>query len=300
MAGVANGAEGDAAAVLFDGREIARVQALPGFEAAVRRAVGCWIPGEADTDTALLRDLGRFVAATWTFYLDAEPGGLTRSRLEALLAATGVSGVGRAQSMLLYLRFIRYIEPAPDPDNRVRRFAPTAALTKAFGERMRRELSWAATLDEDVAAMLARFDDPAVRRTFLRCHGEHSVAAFRAYQAPAISLDVFSHRNSGMVILACLLQVADSGGAFPPVGLVRFSVSRLAARADTPRSRVRKQLQAAEAVGFLADLGEGEARLTPLLAQHVRDFVAGAVLLFAWDARGVLAETGLDSGEAVR
>ncbi|MDQ0464120.1 hypothetical protein QO010_001891 [Caulobacter ginsengisoli] len=286
------------AAAVLDRREVARVMALPGFDQAVRQAVSCWLPRDmADTgDIGLLRDVGRVVGAILTFYLDGEPGGLTRPRLEALLTATGVSSRGRAASILIYLRFIGYIEPDQGAGEGagVRRFAPTAKLIAAYFGRIRRELAWAAALDADIARLCARFDEPGLARAWAHRHGEQVVAVLEHLSAPEISLDVFSHRNGGMMILAGLLQNAEtsSGDTFPAAGRVRFSVSRLARLSASSRAHVRHQLQAAEKLGLLADLAEGEATITPTLAYNVRFFCAGNVRMFAWNARRVLAEAG--------
>jgi hypothetical protein len=292
MSGVDWGVDAAAAAAVFEQGEIERVQAHPAFEAGARQAVANWLPLPGQADLSLLRDLGRFLAATWACYLDATPGGVTRSRLQALAEATGVSSSGRAAAMLIYLRFTGYIEPAADQDSRVRRFAATPALAASFGERMRRELAWSAALDPGIAELLARFDEPAVRRSFLRRHGENTAAAMQLPRDSETSLDVFSHRLGGMIILGLLLQAADHDGAFPAQGPVRFSVSGLAAAAETSRSHVRNQLRAAEKAGLLAELGEGQASLTPALAHHVRLFIASVVLMFAWDARRVLTDVG--------
>jgi hypothetical protein len=286
---VANAADAEA---VFDEREVLRVQALPGFEAAARQAVACWLPRDENdaNDTGLLRDLGRFVAAIWTLYLDAEPGGVTRSRVEVLLAATGVSSPARAASMLIYLRFIGYIEPAPDKDARARRFVPTAKLWAAFLGRIRRELEWAALLDADVAQVLARFDERGMARTWAHRQGEHTVSVMQYYSKPDVSLDVFSQRNAGLMILAGLLRGAGPAETFPAPGPVCFSVSRLAKLSASSRVHVRNQLRAAERAGLLADLAEGEATVTPALVHHVRYFIACSALMFAWIARRALQD----------
>jgi hypothetical protein len=287
---VSNGVGAAEAAQVLDERELDRVIAGPRFEAAARGAVDCWIPTDGDDGILLLRDIGRFVAAQWTFFLASEPEGLTRSRLEDLLKATNASGVARAQALLIYLRFIGYVAPAPTGDSRVKRYVPTPVLIGVFTARLKRELAWAADLDPDTAALAARFDEPDVADAFRRCHAQNTIALFKLHTAEEVSLDVFSHRFGGMTILGALLQAADQGGAFPAEGVARFNVSHLSRMADCSRTQVRNQLRAAQKAGLLTDVGEGEARLTPLLLEHVRHLIAGSALLFAWGARRALAE----------
>ncbi|MDQ0463377.1 hypothetical protein QO010_001148 [Caulobacter ginsengisoli] len=279
------------AAKVLEAAVLDRVIANPAFEAAARAAVACWTPPHGDA-MLLLRDIGRFIAAQWSFFLASEPEGLTRSRLEELLKTTSVSGMARAQALLIYLRFIGFIKPLPTGDSRIKRFAPTEALTTAFTTRLKSELTWAAALDADIAAVLDRFDEPQVADAFRRHHAQNTIMAFTGFRPQTVSLDVFSHRFGGMTVLGALLQAADRGGVFPPEGLARFSVSHLSRLSGAARPQVRALLRAAEKDGMLAELSEGEVRLTPLLVQHVSYLIACSVQLFAWAARRVLAEMG--------
>lgn len=284
-----------AAALVWDEAALAQVQRHPGYPAAAREAVAGWIGEGQDPALLQFRDLGRFIAALWAFHLSSEPGGLTRSRLETLLQATGAAGVARAPSILLFLRFIKYIQPDPRSDARSKRYQPTPLLSGLFDTWLRSQLSWAAALDTDIAAILERFDDPAIAAAFRSLYSRNSITLFLHNRVGAVSLDLFSHRFGGLSVLGSLLQAADTGGEFPPVGLARFNVSQVSKRSGGSRSQVRALLRDAEKSGFLADLAEGEARLTPLLAEHVGFLIAGMVLMLAWTARGTLAEQGESS-----
>ena len=89
---------------------------------------GIW-SGGGDDDRILSQiqwDLGRWLAGVWAMYLDATPGGITQTRLAALLERAGVSSGTRSRTLLLFLRFVGFIEPAPPgPDRRNKVWVPS-------------------------------------------------------------------------------------------------------------------------------------------------------------------------------
>jgi hypothetical protein len=104
------------------------VLAHPNFPAAARQLSRSMLDLAAQ-DAALdgiVKDVGRFTATGLAIYLDAT-GGLTLARLKELCALNKVTSPGRARAILLYLRFLRYIEPV-DHGSRAARFVPTPAL----------------------------------------------------------------------------------------------------------------------------------------------------------------------------
>jgi hypothetical protein len=276
--------------------------ARPGFERVLRHTVEGWLPRPGDPKALAntLRDLGRLVSGYWALYLDASPGGLTLARLTKLIEGTHLSSPGRARALLLYMRFLGYIEPVSGEANRAldgreRRYRVTGRLTRAFHERYRRDLEPFLALDPDIAEIYRGIDNEAVFRTFAWAHGGFLAALFKSYGPQGESLDTFSSRFSGMVVLALLLLSGEPDDVFPPERPVRYTVAALARTAGISRAQVNRLLREAQKAGFMSVEGKGLMRLTPVLAFHVRFFVAGCVVIIGESARAAL--THLEQAE---
>jgi hypothetical protein len=274
---------------------VARTRAGGGFSDYKRRAVNVWrAPATGDPIlAATLRDMGRFAAGVWVLFLHGTPGGITLGRLSELLVLAGISGRGRARSVLIYLRFIGYIEPDPSPgDGRVKRFRPAARMTHAFRDRYRREFEAAGPLDPCFGAALDRLDDDLFFGVFMTALGELSLAGLPLLVEGGPSLNTVSHRFGGMVLVAELVALAYTGGAaFPPVGRTTYSLAALSRTCGLSRTQARRILQAGSEGGFLELTGEGELMLTPLLAEHVALLVTFSFHMFQWACQKALATT---------
>lgn len=260
------------------------MRAMPGFRAHLRCVAENWRPRETEDDrmSRSLRDLGRFVAGLWALFLDTTPGGITLARMGDILELTGVSGVGRARSLMIYLQFIGFIEPdSAARDGRVRVFRPTTGMKAALLEHYRREFAGLECLDADLAASLASINDPDRLAVFVGSLAELTLAALQL-RGPDDDpgLDAVSHRHAGMMVLGDLLVTAATDDSpFPPVGPVRFSVAGLARRCGISRTQLRRIIKAGEDAGFFIDRGEGEVVLTEHLALHLEMLSAGVYLI---------------------
>jgi hypothetical protein len=231
-------------------------------------------------------DLGRFIAGMWALLLDATPGGLTTARLSQLLGEAHVSGFGRAPALVLFLRFIGFIELAPRTgDGRVRRLQPTAAMMEAYRERNRWDLELAAWFDPAIAEASRRLDEPAFFGAYMAAVGEFMVAASDLLDPKAVSLSVLSHRIGGMVVLGELLSMAPGApGRFPPGEVIPCTLAGLATRCGISRMQTRRILNAGIAAGFFEDHGEGKLALTAMVIDHVEMITASSLLMFRWAA----------------
>lgn len=254
---------------------------MPGFSELAGDVVEVWgpHPGLAGEISRLLRDMGRFAAGAWAIYLEATPGGLTITRMSESLKLTTISGPGRARALLAYLRFIGYVEPAPDDgDGRDRRFRTTAKMRAGFLGRIRRELEVRAHLDPAVPLVLERFDtDPTMFDRFFVTVSEVSMAniAIGGTRAGKNELDLFSDRYAGLIILCEMLQRGAPGDVFPPRGPLDFTVAGLAARCETSRMQVTSLLRKARAAGYLIATEDGRERLSEGLLQNMEGLIAG-------------------------
>src|SRR3569832_1069561 len=79
----------------------------------------------------IVKDAGRFFAAGMAMTLHAT-GGLTLPRLKQFCIDSGLISPGRARALLLYLRFLRYVEPVPGI-KRGGAYVPTASMRDAWG-----------------------------------------------------------------------------------------------------------------------------------------------------------------------
>ncbi len=272
----------------LDGEVLGAIIARPGFRDLLRPWVEAWRVGEGDSAilATTMRDLGRFVVGVWALYLEATPGGLSRGRLGELLAESGFSGAGRAASVLLFLRFLGFIETAPDlSDGRTTRYRATERMRKAFRDRFRRDLASLAAADPVIARMSRALEDPAAFGAYAAAMGGHLRLAMQRLGPNDDALDVFSQRYGGMALLAELMLSAPEEEAFPPRGPLKAKVADLARRAMISRVQVRGILKAGEAAGFLELAADNSCRLTARLAEHVDLLTAGCLVISAYASR---------------
>ncbi|MDO9335896.1 MAG: hypothetical protein Q7T61_05805 [Caulobacter sp.] len=271
--------------------EVHRLQAHPAFDRLAR---------ESNRNATLLRQadpilfdasrqVGRFLAACAVLSLAASPGGLTYQRLGGMMTAASLSGFGRVQALILYLRTIGYIEPLPTGnDGREKRYGPTPAMKATFRRRFHQELQLAREMEPVCGVVADRFEEPELFDAFTVALGEGSLGGI-TLPLPGPTLAVFSDRTGGMTIMAHMIASADAGGAvFPTVGPAPISVSALAKAANVSRRQVRLVQAAAEEAGFLLRVGGGPWIVSLALAHQARFFFAARVLSIAAFARQAL------------
>lgn len=281
-----------AAEAALDPDCLAQVVAGPGFRNLLKPWIETWRIGAGDHGilARTVRDLGRFLASLWVIQLDATPGGLTTSRLARLLHSSGVSGPGRASSILIFLRFSGYVEAAPGREGeRGKRYQPTPQMVSALRDRLLRDLHAVWPADPALLAVAPRLADPAAFRCYVAAIGEVTAASFPLYRPSGASLDVFSQRYSGMVLLAELLLSDPHAVEFPPSGQLPVTLNGLARSCQISRAQVRGILKAGQAQGLLDLRLDGSVRLQPALSAHLEMLLAGALIVTCYAARQALA-----------
>ncbi|NBB17656.1 hypothetical protein GVN21_20035 [Caulobacter sp. SLTY] len=269
------------------------VRAHPRFAEAGRRTVDGWAPRPGDdlSKSRALQDVGLFAAGLWCMQLDASPAGLTHSSLAAAISTWGLASRGRVGPMLAYLRFRNMIQLAPSSDRRVTRYTPTSHLRIQFGLWFQRELEGAAPIFPEAEALLARWGEPGLLERLVTAYSTILLASQQlADVKEEPSLDVFSHRRAGLIILGQILMAADDGGAFPPRGPVRLVLSDLARRSAASRGQVQAVLREGAKAGFLLRDEDGLTLLSDNLIRHVSDFLPMYWMALAWAARKVLGD----------
>ncbi len=272
--------------------ELDRIQGLPNFGAVSLRAMDGWAPHAEDSQsmTRTLRDIGHYMAGVWAIQLNQAPGGLTHASLSEIVGPMGMGSRTRVHTMLAYLQFIGLIRSAPKSgDGRLRHYEPTAGLITLFRARFRRELTILAELAPDMTRTLARWDEPGVFESFVSAHGQFMNASFMTYDAEASNLDVFSHRNAGLIILGQVVTAAHRpGDAFPPPGPAVLNISDIARKSGVSRAHVRGVLKAGEAKGFLAPRPDGATAFSPELRHNIEHLMAAYTLSLGWCARDAI------------
>lgn len=286
-----------AAVTMRSAEHVADVRARPGFAERARKAVAVWRMPDGDDEVlaATLRDMGRYMGAIWSIYLHFTPGGLTLSRLSALLESTNLSAPGRARAMITFMQFLGYIEPAgAASDTRLKHYQPTPRMLAAMAKRYTADLEASAWLTPECARLLETFDQERVRNQMMTFQGELMLAFFRTYEPTGPSLDMFSERFAGMMLLSELMQCCEPDDVFPPAGVLRYSIAGLARSCGVSRTQVRRTLKDAAEQGFLVLGEEGEAWPTPLLRDHVEMAAVGQMSSFIFTAEATLERLSLD------
>lgn len=281
-----------------------RLRENPHYPLAVRTfAVNMLAAGDADPVLdGILKDAGRNVAAMCTAHLHFS-GGLTLPRLKALCARSGLVSPGRARALLLYLRYLGYVEPSS-----VRRrgepmlYLPTASFLATWREHLRAVLGAVQHLEPAVGILLDRFDTPGIFETYAGILCEVFIDAARSFDVESPYFRVFMHRYAGIQIVHALL--ADSrADTFPPQRPIPVSLSAIARRFRVSRAHVRRLLAAAareklvrlEEDGTLVFAPEGRAALDAVFATQMIRFLSAASRTF--QARpDIAAEEGVPAG----
>lgn len=259
--------------------EIARVCGHPAFSRVGRAIAQAGLPEAADNGVAIhaLRDVGKLAAATWALYLHVTPGGLTHARFDAFCEVSGHGSKAWSYALLTYLRFLGYIEPSAETgDLRERHYRPTDRMRQAFRGFVVSHLRAVAPIDADSGAYAARVEaDDAAFDAFMAELGVGSLVVGLLHRFnPGPTLDIFSRRRSGMVILWGLLLSAPPSDGWPPREAFPLSLAAMARKAGVSRMHLTRALRDGEQAGLLALDGAGSVQVTDLLRTEVNTFAA--------------------------
>ncbi len=242
----------------------ARLRAQPLYPQAVRRfAANMLVAGDADLALdGILKDAGRNVAAMCAVYLHVS-GGLTLPRLKTLCSGFGLASPGRARALLLYLRYLGYVQAPEARAKGAQAVYPVAPkLLVTWREHQRAVLDAVALLEPQVAILIDRFETPGVFETYAALLVEGFLATVPDFDVNTPYFRLFMHRHAGIQIVHYLIAQA-SDEAFPPEQPIAFSISGLAPRFGVSRSHVRRLLEAAEREGLIQRFNDGALAWTP-------------------------------------
>lgn len=290
-----------AARACLDGDVLTEIRAFPGFRDLLRPWMETWRikPGDGAILVRMLRDLGRFVSGIWVLQLHASPGGLTLARLAESLGTSKLSSGARARSILIYLRFIGYVEPAPHgPDRRERRWQPTPAMKQAFKDRIHRDIMAFWPADPALLAIGQAFQSDAVFDAYMVAMGELLRASLADYAPKEASLDRISGRFGGFAVLGEMLLSDPKATVLPPKGPLPVTLAGLARDTQLSRAQVRDIQRLAVEEGFLEAHSDGTFSATPLLAEHLEMLLAGVLVSQGYAGRRAQAALQATNEEA--
>ena len=260
----------------------ARLRASPRYAQAVRRFAANML-AESDRDPVLdgiLKDVGRNVAAVCAAYLHMS-GGLTLPRLKALCAGFGTLSAGRARALLIYLRYLKFVEIWAD-DAKPAVYAATPRFLDTWRRHQRAVLEAAAIADPAAGALLEVFDRPGAFEAFVRHQCEVFFEASQVHDLDTPYYRTFMHRYAGIQIVHALLAAGDG---FPPQQPIPFVISAVARRFRVSRIHVRRLIEAGEREGLLLRAGDGALAFTPQ-GREALDWVFSTQLIFFLAAAG--------------
>jgi len=227
----------------------------------------------SDQDRAvdgIFKDAGRFVAAMCAVSMREE--GVTLVKLKALCARFGLLSAGRARAVLLFLRYLGYVEVW---GQRRARGATHYKVNPTFVEAWRLQLEAIFTalelIDPRVGRLLEHLDDDATFDAICASQIDEladDVAALNRF--PEIT-QIFVNRAAGSQVLWYLLSF-HRDDVFPSPKPVPLNPSNLAGRFHVSKVHIRRILNAAIAANLLRWVDEGHVSFTPKALANLYDF----------------------------
>lgn len=249
--------------------EYARMAAHPHLDEALRLQSQSTLTA-ADADPTLLgifKDGGRYVCAMWAIYLHA-CGELSLQSLKALCAKSGLLSPGRARAVLLYMRYLGYIEPS-----RARKspaiYVPTRRFYTAWTTHMRLVLEATCAIEPAARAVVERIDDPAILASIVRTQGESLFNGSQHHDVDTPLFKVFINRHAGTLALSKLILSGD-GGDYPPARVTLPAATELARRFQVSRIQIRRLFTDAAQQNLVLPNADGSYRLDDGFRDMVR------------------------------
>ncbi len=271
-----------------------RVLASPRFvEAAQTLATNMLAAGDSDRAlSAIFKDAGRYVVALVALHLDLS-GGLTLPRLKLFCAGSGFLSPGRARAVLLYLRYLGYVESDPErPRGQPQRYRTTSAFVAAWRIQCVAALRAASIIDPQAQVVLARFGEEEVFSRFVRLHAELLLTSAHSVDQKSALVDGLLHRSAGSQVAWTLLTSGTDD--FPPRVPTHVSTASMAKRFGVSRTHIRRVLDAAERKFLLRRDGDGGICFADASRDVIRLFYAQQLMhLLDAAARTLTEQPGL-------
>lgn len=251
-----------------------RVSGHVRFDCAARALAANMLEASAENDAldGIFKDAGRYMCAMWAMYAHVT-GGLTLPRLKEICAASGLLSPGRARALLLYLRYLGYVESAGRDGNKLAHYIPTEDFLRAWQRHFRAALAAASLVEPTVDLILQKLNEPTTLETLARLQGEELLAMAR--MSPAIDTPyyrVFLNRYAGTQIT--MVFGAEGSEPFPTREPIAFSAAAIAKRFRVSRIHIKRMMDQAEQEGFVSRKDDGAIVLEESLRAAIRESYA--------------------------
>jgi hypothetical protein len=254
--------------------DAARIESHSCFDDAAR-AFATKLLEAAERDPALdgiFKDAGRYVVALWAMYAHVS-GGLTLPRLKDICAASGLLSPGRARALLIYLRYLGFVELWPErASGKPARYIPTNSFIAAWKSHLRVVLEAVRMIEPAMNLVLARLDDPGLFETFTRFQGEQllfDAQTEEIMKSPYVR--VFVSRHAGTQLI-WLLGSGGTKAIFPPTDAIPFSAAAAAKRFRVSRIHIKRMLDDAQREGLLTRSADGAVIFAESARKTIRTF----------------------------
>jgi hypothetical protein len=205
----------------------------------------------------IAKDGGRYVATEWALYLDAT-GGLTLPRLKEICAASGILSPGRARAVLLFLRYLRYVDLTREQTgDGPALYRPTRSLIDAWRLMTRQRMTASRLLEPALDLVIDQLEEPKVLEAIFRHQGSGMFLVASRVDKNNPFLDIFLHRHAGVQMLHTIVVSADPDDEFPPLKPVPITIATIARQLNVSRTHVKRMLSAAERAGLLSGVDDG-------------------------------------------
>lgn len=278
---------------LREAMAVARYHAIwshPDYREVITRMIALGLPGEGAPSpmSETLRDPIRFTMAIWAMGLHLTPGGLTYARFHGMTQLVKAGSRTMTYALFGYLRFLRYIEPAPEAgDRREKRFRPTPLLHEALRGHLAAGLMAIRAMDPVAGAIGDRIasEDRVYDAVVRNCSdGMLAGALVEQTEGPGI-LAVINRRRSGSAMLWALFKAAPEDETWPSARPFPVKVAELSRWSGASRPHFTRMLREAEAAGLLSLDSGGMLTLEQALRDEMNALVAFNVICFGLAAR---------------
>ncbi|MCA3694426.1 hypothetical protein [Aquidulcibacter sp.] len=263
------GAPGGTAALVSRRHEVHK---FDGFVEAARRWADTMLV-LSDQDRAvdgIFKDAGRFVAAMCAVSMREE--GVTLVKLKALCARFGLLSAGRARAVLLFLRYLGYVDVwGQKSANGATTYKVNPTFVAAWRLQLEAIFSSLALLDPRVGRLLEEVKDDAIFDTICASQIDELASDVDALNRFPEITQIFVNRAAGSQVLWYLLSF-HRDDVFPSPKPVPFNPVILAERFSVSTVHIRRIVNAAINANLLRWVDEGHMVFTPKALANLYDF----------------------------
>ena len=244
----------------------------PGFvEGARRWAANMLVLSDRDRAVdGIFKDAGRFVAAMCAVSMREE--GVTLVKLKALCARFGLLSAGRARAVLLFLRYLGYVDVwGQKSANGTTIYKVNPTFVAAWRLQLEAIFTALELIDPRVGQLLEHLEHDAIFDAICASQIDELADDVEALNRFPEITQIFVNRAAGSQVLWYLLSF-NRDEVFPSPKPVPLNPSILAGRFNVSTVHIRRILNAAIAANLLRWVDEGHLIFTPKALANLYDF----------------------------